>query len=321
MRQYDIIGGSGFVGLRLCNRLISNKIKFSILDKIPNNKYFKKTKITDVRSIDNLRAHITSGSVLINLAAEHKDDIYPPSLYEQVNVDGANNICKVAKEKNISKIIFTSSVAVYGFSPIGTDENSQTQPFNDYGKTKLLAEEIFKSWQKEEPYKRTLVIIRPTVVFGENNRGNVYNLMRQIALNKFLIVGNGMNRKSIAYVENLAAFIEYSTSFDIGIHLYNYIDKPDYKMIDLVKKIKVNLGKTDRVTVKIPFTIAYLLGKCFDIISILSGKKFSISAIRVKKFCSNSVFNSAIFKTDFIPPVSLDRALSRTIKHEFIEKN
>ena len=42
--------------------------------------------------------------------------------------------------------------------------------------------------------------------------------------------GNGKNVKSIAYVENLAAFLEYSLGFNTGLHVFNYIDKPDYDM-------------------------------------------------------------------------------------------
>ena len=75
--------------------------------------------------------------------------------------------------------------------------------------------------------KKTLVIIRPTVVFGEGNRGNVFNLMNQIAKNRFMMVGSGTNRKSMAYVENVAAFLEYSLSFQSGLHVHNYVDKPD----------------------------------------------------------------------------------------------
>ena len=53
---------------------------------------------------------------MYNLAAEHRDDVRPRSLYDEVNVEGAKNVCRVAEEKGINRIIFTSSVAVYGFA-------------------------------------------------------------------------------------------------------------------------------------------------------------------------------------------------------------
>jgi len=50
-------------------------------------------------------------------------------------------------------------------------------------------------------------------------------------------------------------------------------------------------------------------------------KRFAISAIRVKKFCANSVYNTAIGSTGFVPPVVLEQALEKTVRHEFIESH
>jgi nucleoside-diphosphate-sugar epimerase len=258
---------------------------------------------------------------LINLAAEHRDDICPLSLYDEVNVGGARNICTVAREKNIRTIVFTSSVAVYGFAPIGTDESGAIVPFNDYGRTKYEAEQVFKVWQAEAPEERALVIIRPTVIFGEQNRGNVYNLLRQIASGRFVMVGSGKNRKSMAYVENVAAFIEHSLTFGPGVHTYNFIDKPDFTMNQLVGSVKRTLGQPEQIGFRLPFVVGYAIGMGFDLVAAITGKRFAISSIRVRKFCANSVYNTAIDETGFVPPVPLAHALELTIRHEFIEKH
>ena len=63
--------------------------------------------------------------------------------------------------------------------------------------------------------------------------------------------------------------------------------------------------------------IGLAIGKLFDFLSKLSGKKFSISAIRVQKFCADSVYSSSIGETGFVPPVSLNEALDRTLSYEF----
>jgi hypothetical protein len=62
-----------------------------------------------------------------------------------------------------------------------------------------------------------------------------------------------------------------------------------------------------------------LIGSCFDLVSKITGKKFPISAIRVKKFCANSVYDSAIESTGFISPVPLIEAIEKTVQFEFIE--
>lgn len=317
-----VIGGSGFIGTRTVRRLLGDtNLDIQIIDKSPSRSFPDLVALSDVRFVDQLRGAISDDSVIVNLAAEHRDDVRPLSLYDEVNVDGAKNICIVAREKGVKTIIFTSSVAVYGFAPIGTDEAGSIAPFNDYGRTKFEAEQVFKAWQSEEPTERTLVIIRPTVVFGEQNRGNVYNLLRQIASGKFVMVGHGENRKSMAYVENIAAFIEYSMSFKPGVHIYNFIDKPDFTMNTLVANVNRILGRPEKIGFRLPFALGYLIGKGFDLVAAITGKRFAISSIRVKKFCANSVYNTAIDKTGFIPPVPLEQALAQTVRYEFIESH
>tara|TARA_Y100001970_G_C14241481_1_gene865163 strand:+ start:788 stop:1807 length:1020 start_codon:yes stop_codon:yes gene_type:complete len=319
--KIDVIGGSGFIGSRLCKRLDEKKADFSIIDKSSSFNFPERTKIADVRSKMELMDAINHDSIIINLAAEHKDNVRPVSLYDEVNVDGATNVCDLAREKKINTIIFTSSVAVYGQVTSEVDETSETNPSNDYGRTKLLAESVYKSWQEEEPHLRSLVIIRPTVVFGERNRGNVYNLFNQIYSKFFLMIGSGLNKKSMAYVENLAAFIEYSISFDPGIHVYNFVDKPDLTMNQLVAFVKKIFGRNYDRNLRVPIFLALLIGKVFDLLSFATGKDYGISSIRVKKFCSESVFSSSISETGFISPVNFHSALEQTIVYEFMENN
>ena len=163
----NIIGGSGFIGTRLSSLLKLEGLAFKIVDKALSKEFPERTFIADVRSVEALDSAISENAILINLAAEHRDDVTPLSLYDDVNVQGAKNVCLVAAKKNVKTIIFTSSVAIYGFAPLGTDESGKVAPFNDYGRTKYEAEQIYKVWQDEDPLFRTLIIIRPTVVFGE----------------------------------------------------------------------------------------------------------------------------------------------------------
>jgi nucleoside-diphosphate-sugar epimerase len=315
-----VIGGSGFIGTRLCTRLIHNGIKFQIVDKRRGDSFPELSAVADVRNYKKLHSQVI-GEVIINLAAEHRDDVSPKSLYDEVNVDGARRVCEVAEAKGINKIIFTSSVAVYGFAPIGIDETGEINFFNDYGRTKYEAELVYKEWQSKDPDNRTLVIVRPTVVFGEQNRGNVYNLLKQIASGKFVMIGDGLNRKSLAYVENVAAFLEFSlVNFHAGVHIYNYVDQPDFDMNTLVGNVNEALGKKSKTRLRLPYAIGYSVAKIFDFVSWVSGKKFPVSSIRVKKFCSDTAFNTSLLRTGFERPVTLVKGLENTIKYEFVDK-
>lgn len=317
--MYLVIGGSGFIGTRLCKRFNKTNKDFIIIDKQTSQAFPQKTILRDIRNKNsilqtNIEAEI---SILINLAAEHRDDVRPKSLYDEVNIQGARNTCDFAESKNIKKIIFTSSVAVYGFAEKGTDETGKIDPFNDYGRTKYEAELIYKKWQEKDPANRSLIIIRPTVVFGEQNKGNVYNLLKQIASGKFTMIGNGQNRKSMAYVENIAAFIQHTSILNAGIHTYNYIDKPDFNMNQLVSKVKETLGKKTHIGLRIPYSLGILIGYGFDILAYITKKQLPISSIRIQKFCKDSIYNTSLDETGFSPPVDLEDAILNTIKYEF----
>ncbi|WP_096084691.1 NAD-dependent epimerase/dehydratase family protein [Agaribacterium haliotis] len=316
-----VVGGAGFIGSRLCKRLRDSKEDFNILDKASSPVFPDLSENVDVRDLSALSKAMKGCSRIVNLAAEHRDDVSPKSLYREVNVDGAKNICEAARANNVNSIVFTSSVAVYGFAPLGTGEDGEINPFNDYGSTKWEAEKIFRSWQQEDPDSRTLTIIRPTVVFGERNRGNVYNLLKQIASGKFCMIGKGNNRKSMAYVENVAAFIEHSLRFSPGIHTYNYIDKPDFDMNTLVSNCNAKLRGEALIGMRLPKVFGLCVGYAFDLLAFFTRKKFAISSIRVKKFCADSMYSTAVEETGFVPPVKLEDALDKTLQFEFLEDN
>ena len=165
----------------------------------------------------------------------------PLSRSQETNVEGAARVCDAARENGIRRIVFTSSVSVYGFQPRPVDESGPFAPFNEYGKTKLEAEGVYRAWAAEDA-ARTLVIVRRTVVFSEGNRSNVYSLIHQIASGRFLMVGAGENIKSIACVGNVAAFPAHTLSLGPGGHIFNYIDGPDKKTRELVDQIRRGLG-------------------------------------------------------------------------------
>tara|TARA_B100000787_G_scaffold165270_1_gene148952 strand:- start:130 stop:1122 length:993 start_codon:yes stop_codon:yes gene_type:complete len=317
--EVAIVGGAGFVGSRLTTRfnkgsIFSNRYDIDLTNQLDRSIYLN---VEDIDSLDQL----AKVSTIINLAAVHRDDVRPLSRYDDVNVQGAKNVCAAASKHGINKIIFTSSVAIYGFAPADTDESGGPNYFNDYGRTKYLAEQVYKSWQEEDPKSRTLVIVRPTVIFGEGNRGNVYNLLRQIASRRFVMFGDGANRKSMAYVENVAAFIEYSLSFDPGLYIYNYIDKPDFDMNTLISGARKTLfGKTN-VGLRLPGFVGIALGYVADFAALIIGKPLPVSSIRIKKFMGTTQFTSSVSDTGFVPPVSLEMGLARTIRYEFMEDN
>jgi nucleoside-diphosphate-sugar epimerase len=234
-------------------------------------------------------------------------------------VGGAKNLVHAMEKYDINRLIFTSTAAVYGINTEVPDENSRIQPFNDYGRSKHKSESVFSKWVKAND-RKSLVIVRPTVIFGEKNRGNVYNLLEQIALNRFIMVGKGKNRKSMGYVYNLTEFLKNLLDFGPGEFIYNYADKPDLSTDDLLKITRNALGNNPRINFRIPYFIGLLGGYAFDCLARITGKAYPISSIRIKKFCADTRISAEKAKeTGFIAPYSLTDGLKRMISSEFLQ--
>ena len=312
-----VIGGSGFIGSALVRALQQAGQEVRIIDRAPSQAYPDAWMEADVRDRDALREACYGCDVLYNLAAEHRDDVRPVELYHQVNVLGALHTCEVAEQLGIERLIFTSTVAVYGLQEGEVDETAATRPFNEYGRTKLEAEQVFRGWA-ERREGRSLTIVRPTVVFGPDNRGNVYTLLEQIARGRSVVVGDGRNRKSMAYVENVVGFLVHALTFGPGVHVFNYADKPDLDMNELTALARAALGNQRARTLRIPYVLGLGVGVVADLAARLTGRRFPVSAIRVRKYRANTQFASArALATGFVPRHDLRDALIATIRHEF----
>lgn len=315
-----MIGASGFVGTRLLDLLTQEKEKYTLknIDIAQSHFFPSLTQKGDVRKQEDMDSCLQDTDLVVLLAAQHRDDVTPISLYYDTNVEGMKVTLRAMEKNNVKRLIFFSSVAVYGLNKDNPNESFSPDPFNHYGKSKWQAEQVLQQWY--ETHKDwNINIIRPTVIFGERNRGNVYNLLNQISSGKFLMVGNGNNKKSMAYVGNVVSFVKYMTdNVKEGYNVFNYIDKPDCNMNDLVEHISKVLNK-HIPTIHFPYWLGMLGGFCFDVVAKVTGKKLAISSIRVKKFCSTTEYDSSkAMNTGFIPPYTLKEGIARTLEFEFV---
>ena len=123
-----------------------------------SREFSENCKIGDIRDRESLRKTIT-GNVIVNLAAVHKDDIRDRSEYQRTNVIGAKNLAMICSEKGIKHIIFTSSVAVYGFAKIGTGESGDINPLM------IMAEQNLK--QKKYCVNGNVMMVMPSQLFAQ----------------------------------------------------------------------------------------------------------------------------------------------------------
>ncbi len=315
MRPIAVIGGSGFVGRHVLALLKTHGRPFRNIDIRPATD--QRTVIADIRDVAALSDAMKDCGEAIVLAAEWRDDVEPAIRYFDVNVGGARAWCDAAELAGVSRCIFVSSVAVYGPTDREVGEDHQHRPIGPYGQSKSEAEGLFRAWADRSP-SRGLTIVRPTVIFGPGNRGNFWNLLNQIANGPFIMLGSGQNRKSIAYVENVAAFLVHCLDGPAGIRIFNYADKPDLDMNSLVRLVRVTMGRSPDIRFRLPQPLGLAGGRLLDALSRATGARFPITAERVLKFCANTQYAAeAAFATGFVPPVPVSQALRNTIQSEF----
>lgn len=312
-----IAGGSGFVGSRLIPRLRQAGHDLTVFDLVVNPPLADITIRGDVRDAEAYSAACAGADAIVNLAAAHRDDVKPISLYQETNVDGAANTVAAARANGITRILFTSSVAVYGLDEGESVETDTPQPFNEYGRTKWEAEKVYRAWQEEDPAHH-LVIVRPCVIFGEGNRGNVYTLAKQLKSGFFLTVGDGTNKKSMAYVGNVAEYLARRLESTDGPDLVNYADKPDLTTNQLVSVLREAFGKHRGQSIHVPLGLGLAGGKVFDAAAAILRRPLPISSVRIRKFAASTVVNTDLLEsTGWERPFTIEDGLKTTVRHDF----
>ena len=315
-----LIGASGFVGTRLIDLLSKDADIYTLknIDLLPSHFFNEITTIGDVRNQDEMNKELKGSDLVVLLAAQHRDDVSPISLYYDTNVGGMEVTLRAMEKNGVKRLIFFSSVAVYGLNKNNPDENHPADPFNHYGKSKWKAEQVLQEWYKTHT-DWNIDIVRPTVIFGERNRGNVYNLLKQISSGRFLMVGKGENKKSMAYVGNIVAFVKYLIDkVKEGYNVFNYVDKPDTNMNELVSHVGHVLNKHIPSN-HYPYWLGMFGGYGFDLLAKITGKKLPISSVRVKKFCATTEFDATkAHSSGFKAPYTLKEGLKNTLEFEFV---
>lgn len=284
--KYILIGGSGFIGQHFKRVLKDDLLANLDLNPGINSSDYINCNILNKKDLDSFIMKTKDDVTLIHLAAVHFD--FQKQFFE-TNVNGTKNVLSfISKHKNIKKFVFFSSVATYGNSEFGKDESSEQTPLNDYGKSKLEAEKIIFNWLKKQNEVQT-IIIRPAVVFGEYNFGNVFNLFQQIRSKMFAIVGNGKNIKSIAYAGNVVDSVMFSLEkVNDPLFIYNYCDYPQNNISEQAYIITSLLGY--KKSYKVSLWITKFITIPIDFFEFILKKDLKINSMRIEKFTTPTYF-------------------------------
>ena len=299
MRQIVIFGGTGFIGTHTAQRLLEEPgVEQVILVDIappPTEPYASTLQAALTSGKARLIQHdvrqpippdkLPKADLIFNFAAIHREPGHLPREYYETNLLGTTNICSYADTVQCPHIVFTSSISPYEVSEASKHEGSLPIPETSYGASKLVAEQMHTTWQKSAP-GRKLLILRPGVVFGPGEGGNVTRLIRSLVKGYFVYMGNRETRKAGGYVKELCNVFLFGICHQKktceGVTLLNFSVHPTPTLGQYVDAIRAVAG-IERAPLSIPRKLLLGVSYPIDFVASIFGINQPISPTRIRK--------------------------------------
>jgi nucleoside-diphosphate-sugar epimerase len=313
-----ITGGTGFIGQHLVSRLIEDQVQINLLVRNIDKYQGAKEKVNlfegDLFNKEILKKAVNGVNIVFHLASKtHDFSNNNDNEYFKINVEGTRNLLNVCANSSIRHFIYFSSVkAMTEESLDSLDENYNPNPTTIYGKTKLEAEKFVKEYGNKNGFKTT--ILRLPMVYGPGNKGNIYKMIEAIDKGKFIMIGNGENKRSMVYVENVIDAALTIVKNQKEIHeIYIVTDQLNYTVIDLYKTIASTLKKKIR-KFYIPIYFAKKLAYLGDISNKILKKHMPLNSHMLAKLVDASIFSSnKIQNIGYNPRFNLYNTINETI--------
>lgn len=214
MNNILVTGGTGFIGSHLLPALSKQnlQITLAVWNHLSNelNSDYKIVKVGEIDENTNWTQALKEVDIVVHLAARahqlNDQAINPEAEFLRINCDGTKTLVKAAIASGVKHFVFISSIgAMATLSEQILTEETPCNPDTPYGRSKLEAEKALVELCQHSPM--TWTILRPTLVYGAGNPGNMERLMKLVKTGLPLPLGSINNQKSFLYVGNLVNII------------------------------------------------------------------------------------------------------------------
>ena len=246
-----VTGATGAVGPRVVSALheAGHRVRTLSLDAPPAGAWPSgvDARLGDVTDPDAVQAAMAGVDGVIHLAALLHIVNPPPELrsrYERINVGGTENVVTVALRAGVTRLVFFSTIAVYGPSAGGVlTEDSPLRPDSFYAQTKADAERIVLAARRADDAPLGSVL-RLGAVYGARIKGNYRRLLLALARGRFLPIGSGKNRRTLVYDRDVAraALIALRHPAAAG-GVFNITDGQFHSMDEIIATLCGSLGR------------------------------------------------------------------------------
>ena len=307
MQLNIITGNKGFVGSNLEKYLILKKKQIIGVSRNSSGNEFnyENLNLEKRKSIKSF-IHLAGKAHDLKKTSKHKE-------YYEVNTVLTKNLFDQFLQSDCEVFIYMSSVkAVADIVEGSLDEDFKPIPVTAYGRSKLAAENYILS--KNIPENKRVYILRPCMIHGPNNKGNLNLLYRFVSKGIPYPFGKYTNRRSFTSVDNLCFIInELIDNVKIESGIYNIADDISLSTIDLVQMISEVLNKPTRI-LKLPKLFVRFLAKVGDLFPI------PINSERLLKLTENYEVSNLKIKNAIQKklPLSSNEGIKKTIASFYI---
>jgi farnesol dehydrogenase len=318
-----ITGGTGFIGTRLTEKLISEDHTVTLLARNPSATSFTgKDKVTlikgDLFNKSSLLTGMKDCDWVFHLAAWTKPSYKDPSVVSGINVGGTVNVFEAALERNVKKVVFTSTGGTMSYShdgkPVDEMTNQDPQLHTLYEKTKAEAEKIALDYSKKG---LNVITVNPTRVYGPGKLTESNSLTKIIRLYISglwrIVPGNGKSMGNYVFIDDVVE--GHILAAKNGRTGERYIlGGENHSFRELFDIIGETAGKR-RILVNLPAGLMKGIIKGFMFISKISGSPPAITMDWLDKYLNNWIMSSdkAVQELGYrITPLS--EGVSNTIK-------
>ncbi|HEY3851338.1 MAG TPA: NAD(P)-dependent oxidoreductase [Steroidobacteraceae bacterium] len=204
-----VTGGTGFIGSRLALEARSRGLTVVVAGQLNSDAERGRAQDLERGGIrieqgplqdPSYARHIVQDcDIVIHLAAAQHEANVPDEYFFDVNVNGTRRLIEACEQAGVKRFVHGSTIGIYGESsgePL--DENSPPRPVNVYGRSKLQAEEMVRSYRGALAWS----IVRISETYGPGDF-RLLKLFRAVDRGRFFIIGPGLNRRQPIHVADL----------------------------------------------------------------------------------------------------------------------
>ena len=322
MKKILITGPTGFIASHLIPLLVQKH--YEIRAALRNTSKSLPPKVTPilVGEIDgntDWREALEGVDTVIHLAARahiiQEKSLNPEGEFFKTNTQGTANLVQQSIGAGVKHFIFISSIgAMATLSNQPLTENSPCKPDTPYGSSKLQAEQTLI--ELAGPSEMTWTILRPTLVYGPGNPGNMERLIKLINRGLPIPFGSVKNRRSLIYVGNLIDIIATSlTHPNAKNQAFIVSDGQDLSTPELIQKIAKYLEKPCNL-LPVPPSLLKLAGYLGNTGQHLLNRPLPLNSQTIDRLLGSLIVDTSHIQTslNWQPPFTIDEGLKQTLQ-------